>query len=53
MRISELRKKRINPELNLAKQRDEWENKKLESLNKQRPYSENKDTQLKIDDSVN
>ena len=52
MRISELRKKRINPELNLAKQRDEWENKKLESLNKQRPDSANKDTQLKIDDSV-
>ena len=52
MRISELRKKRINPEINLAKQRDDWENKKLESLKKQLPDSENKDGQVKIDDSV-
>ena len=52
MRISELRKKRINPEINLAKQRDDWENKKLESLKKQLPDSENKEGQVKIDDSV-
>ena len=52
MRIKELRKKRINPEVNLAKERDEWENKKLESLNNQRPDSEKNDTQFKIDDSV-
>ena len=52
MRISEIRKKRINPEINLAKQRDDWENKKLESLKKQLPDSENKDGQVKIDDSV-
>ena len=52
MRINELRKKRINPEPNLAKQRNEWENKKLESLNKQLPNSENNNAQFKIDDSV-
>ena len=52
MRIKELRKKRINPEVNLAKERDEWENKKLESLNNQRPNSDKNDTQFKIDDSV-
>ena len=52
MRIKELRKKRINPEVNLAKERDEWENKKLKSLNNQRPDSEKNDTQFKIDDSV-
>ena len=52
MRIKELRNKRINPEVNLAKERDEWENKKLESLNNQRPDSDKNDTQFKIDDSV-
>ena len=52
MRIKELRKKRINPEVNLAKERDEWENKKLESLNNQRSISDKNDTQFKIDDSV-
>ena len=52
MRIKELRKKRINPEVNLAKERDEWENKKIESLNNQRPDSDKNDTQFKIDDSV-
>ena len=52
MRISELRKKRIKPEINLAEQRDDWENEKLESLKKQLPDSENKDTQVKIDNSV-
>jgi len=52
MRINELRKKRINPEPNLAKERNEWENKKLESLNKKLPNSKNNNAQFKIDDSV-
>ena len=52
MRINELRKKRINPEPNLAKERNEWENKKLESLNKKLPNSKNNNNRFKIDDSV-
>ena len=51
-RINELREKRILPEQHLIKLRNEWEKKTLNSLNKKKPNSNNKNSTLRVDDSV-
>ena len=51
-RINELREKRVLPEQHLIKLRNEWEKKTLNSLNKKKPNSNNKNSTLRVDDSV-
>ena len=51
-RINDLRQKRVSPEQHLIKLRNEWEKKTLNSLNKKKPNSNNKNSTLRVDDSV-
>ena len=51
-RINELREKRAFPEQHLIKLRNEWEMKTLDSLKKKKPDSNNKNSTLRVDDSV-